>query len=117
MIYRFTIDGPLMGAVRQTRWSKFTDPRAKLYHVFQNRVRALATKAGVPFDVPKRPGFVLVGVIARYKGAVRIDADNLWKGIVDGIWKHDKRVKVKESIWFEGCSDESAEISVIVVEP
>lgn len=89
--YEFTIDAPLMGAVRTTQKQKFIDPRYAKYSQYKNRVRFLGNAAGIPPEIHSDQS-IGIFILATWKNAQRIDADNVIKGILDALWSNDRRV-------------------------
>lgn len=106
-VYLFEIPDT-MGYVRQTQRSKWVDPRAIRYHAFQKRVRTIATKAGVPLDLPKRPAWAAVRVQTYFPGAATYDADGVLKAVLDSMWRSDRRALDVASKSHEDCACKEA---------
>ena len=109
-IVRFKIEAPLLGYRASVR-SAF-DPK---YRAYKDRVRLLGTQAGVPMELPPRPGRARVSYVVRWKNVARIDKTNVEKAIEDGLWSKDRRVLEGEYMTFEGCAEESVEVQVEII--
>jgi len=83
--------GPIIGAVRVTQRSKWTSAPWQRYQAFKTRIRILADIQMVPRDLQPDDD-VTVEVMAFFNKRARADADNVLKGVVDALFKRDRRV-------------------------
>ena len=111
MTRSFTIDGPLVGAVRTTQRQKWVDPRYKKYQAFKERVRLIANAAGVPDEIPK-DGSASVFIRIHWEKRARADCDNVGKSFLDALWKNDRRVL---KLTIEAIEHEGREEATVVV--
>lgn len=116
MTWTFTVQAPIMGAVRTTGRQKFVDPRYKKYHEYKQRVRLLANVAGVPGEIGPEQ-CVKVMIIVYWKKKARSDLDNVFKSVADALWKQDRRVNSIEAHSVEDEGVEQARVYVEVVGP
>jgi Holliday junction resolvase RusA-like endonuclease len=89
--WNLTIPGPIMGAVRTTQRQKWCDPRYKVYQAYKERIRLMANLEGVPNELNKG-AYYRLELQVFWAGAARADLDNVIKGVLDALFKQDRRV-------------------------
>jgi Holliday junction resolvase RusA-like endonuclease len=95
--WTFVLEEPVMGAVRMTKGGKFYWPKKDPNHPvarylrYKERVRCVANLAGVPDTLPKGTR-ITVSIATDWKQSQRADGDNVIKGVLDALWKNDRRV-------------------------
>lgn len=90
---RFEIEGPIRGYVHGG-FLKFNRAKAKRYreyNAWRDLVRTVANTAGVPGELNKDDAWEIVLSIHWIKRA-KIDGDGVLKGVLDALWKSDRRV-------------------------
>jgi len=112
MEYVFSVENP-MGAVRTTQRQKLVDPRAKRYEAYKRRVRLVANLAGVPDEIGKDERAV-VEIEVCWEKLPKCDLDNAVKGLLDALWKQDRRVKEIHAIALEDCETDIADVTVTI---
>jgi Holliday junction resolvase RusA-like endonuclease len=110
-MYSFQIDGPLQPYVRTTQRQKWVDLRYRRYVEWKKAVRLIANLSGLPETLPPDSRAV-VSVAVMWKRRARMDGDNFIKGILDSLWKQDRRVLELHYTAFEGAKAERASVSV-----
>ena len=84
-------NGTITGAVRVTQRSKWTSAPWKRYQDFKNRIRQLADLKLIPRDLQPDDD-VAIEVMCYWKKRARVDADNVLNGVVDSLFRRDRRV-------------------------
>jgi Holliday junction resolvase RusA-like endonuclease len=107
----FQVDGPLVGAVRTTQRAKWVSKPYQRYRAFKDRVRLLATVAGVPPSLDPKDG-VKVRLHASWRLRQRIDLDNVIKAILDSLWLNDRRVVEIQATSAEHTGKETVQVWV-----
>ena len=80
-----------MGAVRTTQRQKWVCKRYAAYRDYKKRVRLVADTANIP-EKPSLDQSVKLALLVNWKKRQRPDLDNVVKGILDAIFKDDRRV-------------------------
>ena len=109
-VIHFTLTGPLHGYTIQSRGS-FWNKRSRAYHAWKDLVRLTARAAGVPDEIPEDERWGIRTVIY-WKGKARVDPENIQKGILDSMWKQDRRVSHGEFMSYEKNGPERCEVAV-----
>ena len=114
--YSFNIPDIIMGAVRTTQRQKWVDPRYKKYKAYKILVRSLADQKGVP-DTLDKDSSCAVDITAHWIKKQRCDGDNVIKGILDAIFKNDKRVLYINYRAIENTGKETANVKIHITQP
>ena len=77
--------------VRTTQMRKHFDKAYHRYAKWKDFCRSVANTKGVPSDLASSKRYE-VHVAVYWKGKARADLDNCCKGILDSLWKQDRRV-------------------------
>jgi hypothetical protein len=110
-MWSFEVTEQLQGYVRTTQKQKWVDPRYKRYLGWKGLIRLLANVAGVPDELP-RDSRAVVSCAVTWNRKARLDGDNFLKGILDSLWRQDRRVMELHYAAFEGAGKERAVITV-----
>ena len=110
---RFEIPGPIRGYVHGGRL-KFSLAKAKRYREYdewREKVRLLANCAQVPDELGKDDSWeVLISI--HWTKRARIDGDGVLKGILDALWRNDRRVLFGRYSALEDMGDERVLIGI-----
>ena len=107
---RFKIDAPILGYRASVRGA--FDPK---YRAYKDRVRMVATAAGVPILLPEYPSRARLCYVVRWTGRARIDKTNVEKAVEDALFRRDRRILEGEYMTLEGCAEESIEVSFEII--
>jgi len=105
--FRFKIEGRLWG-YKQGRKEAHRPER----EAFKNRVRLLGNLAGVPAEIPERPGYARIIVEVYWAKLARIDGKNVLGLIEDSLWVKDRMVRFGTWEWYENQGEEFAQVFV-----
>jgi Holliday junction resolvase RusA-like endonuclease len=108
--WHFTIDKP-MGYVRTTQMQKWVDPDYKRYQAYKTAVALTARNEGVPNEIQEGHR-AQVEVFCTFPNEKHADLDNILKGVLDAIWRQDRRVS---RIWAELTVDPMSRAKADVV--
>lgn len=108
--FRFNLAGPLHGYTAQSRGS-YWNKRSREYHAWKDLVRLAGREAGIPDEIPPEERWGIKTEIF-WKGKARIDPENVQKGILDSLWKQDRRVSRGEFVSTENAGPERCGVAV-----
>ena len=107
MIYSLIWPDKIVPCVRTTRRQKFVDPSYKKYERWKHAFRLFANTQGFPEDLSLDKSYA-IDVKISVIGKSRYDLDNAIKGILDALFKQDRRILAIEGKIFEREQEESA---------
>lgn len=113
--HRVYWDGSMVPCVRTTQKQKFVDPRYQKYHQWKRSFRLWANTQGFPEDLDLAKSYH-IDITIRLKGRTRYDLDNAIKGVLDSLFKQDRRIIQIEARILERDSVESVEVLLREVE-
>jgi len=94
--YRWEVKGPVRGYVHgMVKLDRAKAKRKREYDAWKSLVRFTANTAGVPSEIASSESWA-VCVVAEWTGRARIDGDGVLKGVLDALWKRDRRVLIGE---------------------
>ena len=99
----------MVPCVRTTQKQKFVDPRYQKYHRWKQEFRLWANTQGFPEDLDLKMSYA-IDITIRLKGRTRYDLDNAIKGVLDSLFKQDRRIIQIEARILERDEKESVEV-------